>query len=49
MQVGYEMCKELLVKGATTGLHFYTLNMGNVTVGIVEKLKEEFTFTVKTD
>ena len=45
IQVGYEMCKELLEKGATPGLHFYTLNMANVTCGIVEKLKENFTFT----
>lgn len=41
VQVGYEMCKELLEAGSTTGLHFYTLNMGNVTCGIVEKLKED--------
>lgn len=43
--VGYEMCKELLEKCVTTGLHFYTLNMGNVTTGIVEKLRQEFTFS----
>ena len=45
INVGYEMCKELLEKGTTNGLHFYTLNMGNVTSGIVAKLTEEFTFT----
>jgi len=45
VQVGYEMCKELLEGNATTGLHFYTLNMGNVTCGIVEKLKEDFVFS----
>jgi methylenetetrahydrofolate reductase (NADPH) len=45
IQVGYEMCKELLEKKATAGLHFYTLNMGNVTCGIVDRLKEEFSFS----
>lgn len=44
IEEGYKMCKELLEKRVTTGLHFYTLNMGNVTCGIVEKLKEDFTF-----
>ena len=44
-QVGYEMCKELLEKNVTTGLHFYTLNMGNVTCDIVDKLKKDFVFT----
>lgn len=44
IQVGYEMCRDLLEKGVTSGLHFYTLNMANVTCGIVEKLKQDFTF-----
>ena len=45
IEVGYEMCQELLKKEVTSCLHFYTLNMANVTCGIVEKLQETFTFT----
>ena len=39
IRYGAEMCRELIAQGVD-GLHFYTLNLGNVTVGIVENLKQ---------
>lgn len=40
VQVGFEICKRLIELGAP-GIHFYTLNLGNTTIGIVNKLVED--------
>ncbi|CAE7563393.1 MTHFR1 [Symbiodinium microadriaticum] len=39
IRYGTEMCRELIASGID-GLHFYTLNLRNVTVGIIDSLKE---------
>lgn len=39
IRYGADMCRALMASGVD-GLHFYTLNLGNVTVGIVENLRE---------
>jgi methylenetetrahydrofolate reductase (NADPH) len=39
IQMGFEICKRLIEIGAP-GIHFYTLNLGNTTIGIVKKLVE---------
>lgn len=40
IQIGFEICKRLLELGAP-GIHFYTLNLGNTTIGITNKLVED--------
>lgn len=40
IQIGYEISKRVIELGAR-GVHFYTLNLSNTTVAIVNKLREE--------
>jgi methylenetetrahydrofolate reductase (NADPH) len=40
IRFGTEMCSELIANGVN-GLHFYTLNMGLVVMGIIENLQKE--------